>query len=237
MLFQYKNSHFKKWLALILSSLLIIFSAATAYALNDDTHSRLSMQQLKEILKKSGMRNELQLVITPEILAQINNIRVSDEAREYVRASLQRMKQQKPIIEAELKKQNLPMDLLAIPLVESGYRALPASVSRRHSAGIWQLLPSTAQKYGLVVNDKQDDRLNIALETKAAVAYLKELHDEFHNWNLALLAYSRGEDNVHALIANTGTVDAWKLIRLHYGHYLQSVGAAVIIMHNPELIN
>jgi membrane-bound lytic murein transglycosylase D len=126
-----------------------------------------------------------------------------------------------------------------LPLAESGYQPLPENSVR--SAGILGFIPSTAQHYGLVVNAQQDDRFDSAKATQAALAYLSKLHNEFHDWNLAIMAYNQGEREIHRLMMQTGQSNAWQLIRTSYGNtelkkYLPAVHAAIIIMNHPELI-
>lgn len=50
-----------------------------------------------------------------------------------------------PMIEKELKKADLPDDLKYIPVIESALR--DNVVSSAGAAGLWQLMPGTAQKY------------------------------------------------------------------------------------------
>lgn len=133
----------------------------------------------------------------------------------------------------------MPEELLALPLAESGYQSLPENSVR--SAGIWEFIPSTAQHYGLIVNAQQDERFDSTKSTQAALTYLSKLHDEFHDWNLAIMAYNQGEGEIHRLMMQTGQSNAWQLIRVSHGNpelkkYLPAVHAAVIIMHHPELV-
>ncbi|HEC32033.1 MAG TPA: lytic transglycosylase, partial [Deltaproteobacteria bacterium] len=39
------------------------------------------------------------------------------------------------------------------------------------------------------INKRRDERLNFFKATDAAFTYLKELHDEFGSWTLAMAAY------------------------------------------------
>jgi membrane-bound lytic murein transglycosylase D len=158
---------------------------------------------------------------------------------------LERMKNYQGQVQAGLKKSDLPSDLLAIPLIESGYRPLHESVNPVQAAGIWQIIPSTAKRFGLVVDANRDDRLDTALSTQAALDYLKFLHTQFHDWKLAVLAYNIGEDQVERLITATGSRDAWVLVRSSHipekykseaTNYLAMLDASILIMHQPSLI-
>ena len=88
------------------------------------------------------------------------------------------------------------------------------------------------------MNAKQDERFNLTKATQAALTYLRKLHAEFKDWNLAIMAYNQGEDEIHQLIVQTGQSNPWQLIRSSSANtelkkYLPSVYAAVMIMHHP----
>ncbi len=88
----------------------------------------------------------------------------------------------------------LPPEMARLVLLESGCE--PASTSSKSAAGIWQMIPETAQKYGLIVNDTLDERFDPALETQAASRYLSELLLEFQHPLWAMNAYHSGEGNL-----------------------------------------
>jgi soluble lytic murein transglycosylase-like protein len=78
-----------------------------------------------------------------------------------------------PMIERALKKAGLPDDLKYIPIIESALR--DNVVSSAGAAGLRQLMPGTAQKYGLIVNEFVDERYDVAKSTAAAINHLKVL--------------------------------------------------------------
>jgi membrane-bound lytic murein transglycosylase D len=77
--------------------------------------------------------------------------------------------------------------------------------------GLWQLMPSTARRYGLRVDDVEDDRLDISRSTDAAARYLHDLYMQFGDWKLALAAYNDGEANVGFAILRAQSQDFDKL--------------------------
>lgn len=96
----------------------------------------------------------------------------------------------------------LPAILAAVPMVESQYKS--TAVSTKGAAGEWQFMPALAKEYGLT----SDERCNFKLETAAALANLKKLHDRFGNWSLAFAAYNAGPHSVaKALAKNPNTQD------------------------------
>jgi len=98
---------------------------------------------------------------------------------------------------------DLPTALLAVPLIESGGN--PLALSSKGARGLWQLMPATARRYGLTVNQQRDERLDPVRSTLAATQYLRDLHQQFGSWPLALAAYNWGEQNLAAALARTHT--------------------------------
>ena len=243
MLFNYNEGKTKK-LAIMFAYLFSLFALiSTAYALNGSRgFAPLSTKQVATIIKQSHLDKNFKITATPEVVSEINNIRNSDKARLSIYQSLQRMKKYQASIQEELQKQGMPNDLLVVPLVESGYRPLDQSKNPVLAAGIWQIIPETGKHLGLVINEKQDDRLDTALSTKAALTYLNANHEQFNDWSLAVIAYEIGENNTDQLIKKTNSRDAWVLARSsaapeNLKKFVAMFDAALIIMHNPALIN
>jgi soluble lytic murein transglycosylase-like protein len=105
-------------------------------------------------------------------------------------------------IERVLKANALPARLAAIVMVESA--GDPTALSPKGARGLWQLMPDTARRYGLRVDDNIDDRIDPLKSTLAAVQYLRDLFDMFHDWPLALAAYNAGENRIQNVMERTG---------------------------------
>ena len=110
-------------------------------------------------------------------------------------------------VPAILRAQGLPASLIAIPAVESGFS--PLAVSPKGAAGLWQLMPDTARRFGLVVSPERDDRFDPSKSSFAAASYLRSLYNEFHNWPLVLAAYNAGENRVKRATARADQDDFW----------------------------
>jgi len=95
-----------------------------------------------------------------------------------------------PLIEAAARRSNLRPELLhAVIRAESSYD--PKALSRAGAAGLMQLMPATARRYG--VRDRWDPKQNL----DGGARYLRDLLKEFnHDLRLALAAYNAGANAV-----------------------------------------
>lgn len=115
------------------------------------------------------------------------------------------------VIRPILVEQGAPPDLAVLPAVESSFR--PEAVSRRGARGLWQLIPGTARDFGLVVRRGRDDRVHVERSTRAAAAFLAQLHERYGEWPLALAAYLAGPGRVdQALERAGGDATFWDLV-------------------------
>ena len=118
----------------------------------------------------------------------------------------------RPAIEPILRNHGVPTELAAVIVVESGGRS--TALSPKGARGLWQLMPDTARRYGLRVDETQDDRVDLFKATDAAARYLHDLYAQFGDWKLALAAYNTGEANVGSAILRAHTQDFDRLTSL-----------------------
>lgn len=99
----------------------------------------------------------------------------------------------------QLDARYLPVELALLPAIESGYQADVHSAE--NAAGIWQIVPATANEMGVPSTPWYDGRADLIASTNAAIDYLSYLNAEFHgNWLLTLAAYNAGPGRVRTAI-------------------------------------
>ena len=116
-----------------------------------------------------------------------------------------------PVIRSIFQEEGVPQELMLIGLVESGYQS--DAVSPAQAVGMWQFVPATARRFGLI-NEQGDFRTDVLRSTRAAAKYLRFLLDQFQDWRLALAAYNAGEDTVAAAMQKAQSRDFSRLSRL-----------------------
>ena len=138
----------------------------------------------------------------------------------------------------QLKERGLPLELAAVPLVESGFN--PRAVSHAGAHGVWQFTRQTGGSYGLQRGNGYDDFYDFIKSTAASLSYLEHLHRQFGDWDLALVAYNQGEFGIKRAIAAAkarGVTDiSVRTIALSSvaRGYLRHVRAYAELLRNPE---
>ncbi|MDH5456653.1 MAG: transglycosylase SLT domain-containing protein, partial [Gammaproteobacteria bacterium] len=64
-----------------------------------------------------------------------------------------------PYILAELERRDMPLELALLPIVESAYD--PFAYSHGRAAGLWQMIPGTAKRFGVKQNWWYDGRRDV----------------------------------------------------------------------------
>jgi membrane-bound lytic murein transglycosylase D len=128
----------------------------------------------------------------------------------------------------------LPAELALIPLLESRYN--PAIYAKSGAAGLWQMMPGTASKFGLQINKTCDGRRDVIASTKAALDYLDYLHGYFNrDWLFALAAYDAGEGRVKSAAWKNHKRNFWNLsLSNETKVYVPRLLAIAAIIKNPK---
>jgi membrane-bound lytic murein transglycosylase D len=118
------------------------------------------------------------------------------------------------LIVEKMEQQNMPLDLVLLPIVESAFD--PFAYSHGRAAGMWQFIPSTGKRFGMKQTWWYDGRRDVMASTQGAIDYLNYLVKMFDgNWLHALAAYNSGEGRVQRAIRKNKkagkTTDFWAL--------------------------
>ena len=122
-------------------------------------------------------------------------------------------------------------------MIES--RLGPEVKSRAGALGLWQFMYGTGKMFGLKENSYIDERMDPEKATDAACRYLKQLHNIYNDWNLALAAYNAGPGNVNKAIRRSGNKTTYWEVRPFLpketqGYVPNFVAAAYLLTYHAE---
>ena len=205
----------------------------------DDQLLGLWQKDLERALEQPSGRRRIQFSIPV-----VENDRVryfvslfSGRLRQFFERALARSGKYIPMMATILQEEGLPEDLVYLSLIESGFS--PAAYSKAKALGPWQFIRDTGLRYGLTINGWIDERRDPVKSTRAAAAYLKDLHFQFGEWFLAAAAYNAGERKVEKAVDRSHTNDFWSLsqknyLKLETRNYVPKFIAAALIAGTPE---
>lgn len=107
-----------------------------------------------------------------------------------------------PLFEDALAKQNVPLEIKYLAVVESALN--PKAVSRVGATGLWQFMYQTGKQYNLKIDSYVDDRSDPLKASEAAAQYMTNMYKIFGDWDLVLASYNSGPGNVAKAIRRSG---------------------------------
>jgi membrane-bound lytic murein transglycosylase D len=157
--------------------------------------------------------------------------------RQYFREWLVRSGRYISMMQEELAAADLPLDLVYLSMIESGFSQ--TATSKAKAVGLWQFMSYTGRDYGLEITEYIDERRDDRKSTRAAVAFLSDLYEEFGDWFLAVAAYNGGPGRMRSAIRKAGSRDFWRIAQedilpLETKRYVPKLIAAIIIAKEPE---
>jgi membrane-bound lytic murein transglycosylase D len=141
----------------------------------------------------------------------------------------------------ELEKNDVPLEIALLPIVESAFD--PFAYSHGRASGMWQFVPGTGTRFGMKQNWWYDGRRDVIASTQGAIKYLKYLHKFFDgDWLLALAAYNSGEGRVQRAVRKNKSkgenTDFWSLdLPKETRAYVPKLLALADIIKRPEHFN
>jgi hypothetical protein len=163
-----------------------------------------------------------------------------------------------PLVARILLEHNLPREFFYLALQESKLDAEAIGPSTRYGVpkGLWQMIPSTAEAYGLQLGplqgerqvDPADERHDVAKATEAAARYLSDIYetDAQASGLLVMAAYNLGEPRLLRLLRSLPESPSernfWALLEQHRDEipaetydYVYRITAAAVIGADPQL--
>ncbi|PVX45753.1 membrane-bound lytic murein transglycosylase D [Flavobacterium sp. 103] len=107
-----------------------------------------------------------------------------------------------PLFEEALAKQNVPLEIKYLAVVESALN--PKAVSRVGATGLWQFMYQTGKQYNLSIDSYVDERSDPLKSSEAAAQYMTNMYAIFNDWDLVLASYNSGPGNVTKAIRRSG---------------------------------
>lgn len=233
---------FKSCLSIIQFIIILLALPAYASGVNPDN----PVGQIEQI-KISSLPEEK--INTPQIVSDYNSNELAVKAvekninfftekiREKFSLWLSRSGKYIELMKEILKEENIPEEIVFIPLIESGFS--PYACSPASAVGYWQFIASTAKRYGLKINWWMDERRDPVKSTVAAANYFKDLYEMFGSWKLAMAAYNAGEGKILKALNRSNTDDYWSLLDTKYikretKDYVPKFIAASMIANSPQ---
>jgi membrane-bound lytic murein transglycosylase D len=191
-------------------------------------------QPSRDLLARLRKGFELPAIVNRRVEAELNwYVRHPD----YLNRVFTRAQRYMPYITKEIEARGLPLDLALLPVVESAYD--PFAYSHGRAAGLWQIIPGTARRFGIRQNWWYDGRRDIVDSTRGALDYLGYLNELMDgDWLLAIASYNSGEGNVLRAVrknkARSRPTDFWSLsLSKETSAYVPRLIALVTIVKNP----
>lgn len=239
------------WEAKKTEAALEALDKAYALILSEDDVGCANLVKRKEEVRFQISKRIFEIYAARNSVAKGHHDAIPIDLNEHVRAEIESMTKGQHFYKAyqrsgayraaiveELKKAGLPEELSWLPLIESGFRNRALSPAR--ALGMWQFIPSTGYKFGLKRDRYIDERMDPEKATRAAIGYLKELHNMFGDWSTVLAAYNCGEGRVIREIRSQNINyldnfwDLYEKLPRETARYVPRFLATLHIVNHPE---
>ncbi|HLG31445.1 MAG TPA: transglycosylase SLT domain-containing protein [Ignavibacteriaceae bacterium] len=212
------------------------------------------------ILKMARVFGECEINVPANFLKEVKDFIKSWQSSPRLEQAIRREKEEgkAPIIVHEFLAQHLPPQFYYLALQESSFKydAVGPITRYGYAKGIWQFIPSTAERYGLTVGplsdrntyDPIDERFDFPKATNAAARYIRDIFntDAQASGLLVMASYNWGEGNIINLIRqmpeNPRDRNFWNLLINHRDkipdetyNYVFYIFSAAVICENPKM--
>jgi len=195
-----------------------------------------SARSISEGELKDLPRFDMPIEVNDRVIAWIEYFQ--GVGRKHFEKYLRRSGRYIPLMHEILKEEKVPLDLVYISMIESGFSS--QAYSRAHAVGLWQFIKSTGKIYGLKVDGWVDERRDPYKATRAAARHFRDLYEDHGDWYLAMVGYNAGPGRIKKAIRISGSRDFWKMarhrraLRAETRDYVPKFIAAAIISKMPE---
>ncbi len=146
--------------------------------------------------------------------AAVHQIRFQQGLRDRFREGLERSGRWRDYIESEFRALGVPIELAALPHVESSYN--PEARSHVGASGIWQFTRSTGRRF-MRIDHVLDERNDPWTASRAAGKLLAYNYSITGNWPMAITAYNHGLSGVRRAMREFGDTAYSEILREYDG--------------------
>ena len=171
----------------------------------------------KQLLKNFQSNTFLHSTLIPHDHPLIEKFRkqyMSTDGYNYLSKIMKRSAPYRDFIIELLETENMPAELLFLPVIESGF--FETATSKSGAVGIWQFMKNSIGGYNIHIDDWVDERRDPWKASIAAVKKLKWNYSQFNDWPLALAADNSGAGTIRTAIKKAGKADYWYLAEHGY---------------------
>lgn len=212
------------------------------------------------ILKVARTFGECELLMPPDFMQEVHRYIKKWQATNRLQISIRKAQDNgyPEIITTMMRLYDLPSQFFYLALQESNFdiHAVGPETNYGIAKGMWQLIPSTAQDFGLKTgplakvkrSDPQDERQNFLKSTRAAAQYLRLIYDTDAQASglLVVASYNWGQNRVNRLIRemphNPKDRNFWNFLNTYRGKipqetydYVFYIFSAAVIGEDPPL--
>jgi membrane-bound lytic murein transglycosylase D len=148
------------------------------------------------------------------LAAAVGRIRYQQGLKDRFREGLRRSGRWRDHVNKEFKALNVPIEIAALPHVESSYN--PAARSHVGASGIWQFTRSTGRRF-MRVDHVVDERNDPFMATQAAGRLMAYNYSITGNWPMAITAYNHGLGGVRRAMRKYGDTAYVEILRKYNG--------------------
>jgi len=146
--------------------------------------------------------------------AAVGQIRYQQGLKDRFREGLERSGRWRDFIESELRTLGVPIEMAALPHVESSYN--PDARSHVGASGIWQFTRSTGRRF-MRIDHVMDERNDPFTASSAAGKLLAYNYSITGNWPMAITAYNHGLSGVRRAMREFGDNAYVDILRKYKG--------------------